>query len=309
MALVTVLLCTHNPHPERLSRTLAALEYQTLPKANWELLVIDNASATPLPALLIEWHPQGRMLREKRLGLTFARQHGIAAATSDLLLFCDDDNVLAPDYLDTALSLFSSSPWLGAAGGKIKADYAAPVPEWFVPFTGHLAVRDLGPLRLLGEWDSAESRCYFPFSPLGAGLVLRRSIARHYAASLGSNPVITDRKGRSLSSGGDNALVLTALEEGWQVGYFPELALTHLIAADRLRPEYLARLNRAGSESWVRLLAEHGIFPWEPIRGWTVPLRQARAYLSLRAWRDPAAYFRWAGACGLFEGRARIARA
>jgi len=41
---VSVIVCTHNPRLEYLSRTLEALREQMLPKGEWELLVIDNAS-------------------------------------------------------------------------------------------------------------------------------------------------------------------------------------------------------------------------------------------------------------------------
>jgi hypothetical protein len=104
-------------------------------------------------------------------------------------------------------------------------------------------------------------------------------------------------------------MVLTALELGREVGYFPELELTHLISSERMQLGYLARLNRRSSKSWVQLLARHGIFPWTPISRGTIWLRQARAFFAQRAWRGPANYFQWAGACGLIEGRAQIAQA
>ena len=45
---ISAIICTHNPRPHYLRRVLEALERQTLAKAEWELLLIDNASTKPL---------------------------------------------------------------------------------------------------------------------------------------------------------------------------------------------------------------------------------------------------------------------
>ena len=112
--------------------------------------------------------------------------------------------------------------------------------------------------------------------------------------------------GRDLTSGEDCDIVLSVLRAGWQVGYFPELVLTHLIPAARMTRAYLANLNYGIARSWVGVLARHGIVPWPPARPITVPLRKARAYMTYRAWAGPGQYVRWRGACGQFDGRAEL---
>ena len=44
MISISAIICTHNPRPDYLRRVLDALKAQTLPKEQWELLLIDNAS-------------------------------------------------------------------------------------------------------------------------------------------------------------------------------------------------------------------------------------------------------------------------
>src|SRR5260221_12668969 len=113
----SVIICTHNPRPDYLRRVLDALRAQTLPKEQWELLLIDNASKEPLAwAWDLSWHPQARNLREDEPGLTPARLRGIRESTSNLLLFVDADNVLAPDNLAVALRLGSLHPHFGDLG-------------------------------------------------------------------------------------------------------------------------------------------------------------------------------------------------
>jgi hypothetical protein len=92
---------------------------------------------------------------------------------------------------------------------------------------------------------------------------------------------------------------------GWEAAYFPRLVLTHLIPAARLQPEYLARLNRAIQRTWMQVLSRHEANPWPPLSPAAAALRQAKAFLTYRAWSSAASRIRWQGACGHFEGRIR----
>ena len=117
--MISVIICTHNPREDFLRRTLAALRAQTLPTTRWELLLIDNASEKSLSALWdLSWQPNARHLRENELGLTPARLCGIREAKGELLVFVDDDNILASDYLAATAELFSKRADLGVASGR-----------------------------------------------------------------------------------------------------------------------------------------------------------------------------------------------
>ncbi len=79
MIAVSAIICTHNPRRDYLKRVLNALQAQTLPKDEWELLIIDNASEQALATDWdLSWHPLPRHIREDELGLTPARLRGIA---------------------------------------------------------------------------------------------------------------------------------------------------------------------------------------------------------------------------------------
>src|SRR5450755_3877223 len=114
---LSVILCSHNPRPDYLRRTLAALRNQTLPKDRWELLLIDNASEISLAREWdLSWHTNARHISEEELGISKARRRGMQESNCDVLLFVDDDNVLAPDYLSEALKLYKEWPRLGTWG-------------------------------------------------------------------------------------------------------------------------------------------------------------------------------------------------
>ncbi len=301
---LSVIICTHNPNTTRITRVLRALLRQTVDPDTWEVLVVDNASH---PAFSLPDGPGDdtklRIVNEPTLGLTFARRKGVSEARGEFLVFVDDDNILAPDYLAQVIASFHRLPRVGALGGKSVAEFASLTEPWQREFYPLLAVRDLGsdeqyslppnPGSFLSEYPSC--------APIGAGMAVRRVALESWLTEKDS--ALSDRSGQELSSAGDNDLVLHVLRSGWAVAYIPGLVLTHLIPGTRLHPRYLARLNRGIQKSWMEVLRLHSISPWPPIPKWSVKLRQLKAWLTHRAWKDPASYIRWQGACGHFEGR------
>lgn len=235
---VSVIICAHNPRADYLRQTLQALENQTLPRAEWELLLVDNSSAVALSeGYSLAWHPHGRHILEPEVGLTRARLTGIAAAENELLVFVDDDNVLAPDYLEQAVQLAALHPNIGVFGGKIIGQFEMPPPAWLLPHIEIIAIRDL-------KRSSWSNLYQWATTPVGAGMVMRRFIAQTYARLTQEHPVkqLLGRKGDNTFCGEDVDMAYTAIDLGYGAGRFLELQLTHLIPQKRLAPAYLLRL-------------------------------------------------------------------
>ena len=311
---LSVIVPTHNPDRERLGLTLAALQAQTLAASEWEAILVDNASkpAVDISAYSDVCPTHLRRISEPEPGLTFARIAGLKASTGDLVVFVDDDNLLAPDYLAECCACMAANPTVGAAGGKALPGFSSPPPAWTTEFHDLLAVRDLGeqPKIEIATPETVQRQGYPTCAPIGAGLVARRSAVEPWLSRVtnerANGAAITDRRGTSLSSGGDNDLIFTIFLAGFGVAYFPSLKLRHLIPDARLTLPYLERLNYGIQRSWVNVLARHHANPWRPIPRWTVPLRKARAFLRTQAWKSPAHRVRWQGLCGRFEGLADL---
>ncbi len=252
---LSVIVPCHNPRRDYLGRVLEALKMQSLPLAVWDLVVIDNASDSPLADWVdLAWHPQGRVVREETLGLTPARMRGIAETGGDLLIFVDDDNVLAADYLEQASIIAHGKPFLGAFGGMVKPEYESPPPSWAIPCLGMLGIRDVP----ASVWSNDIN--HWASTPIGAGMCVRRDVAVAYLESIGRVPLrkTLDRQGTSLVSGGDMDLAFTGVALGYGMGVFRELRLTHLIPCGRLTSQYLSRLSEAIGYSAVILDALWG---------------------------------------------------
>lgn len=305
---ITVVIPTFSPNEVRLARTLGGLEGQTLDPSQWELIVVDNASPTPLSLEILEssFTGQLRLVREPTLGLSHARRRGVLESRTELIVFSDDDNVFAPDYLEIACNKMLQNAEVGVAGGKSLPEYEATPPNWYEDGIAPLGCRDLGEDELiLRPAEFRLSRSYPEFSPIGAGMVFRRTAIRSWIETVNSEEV-PDRKGNSLSSAGDCDMVLHALNSSWGVAYWPSLSLHHLLPEARLDREYLASISRTAYRDFIKVLDRHGIRPWSAIAPRTVPLRKIRAWIRNRPWTSPEAFIRWNSALGNLEGRASL---
>lgn len=269
--MISVLIPTHNPAREPLARTLAALRGQTLPMAEWELIVIDNASQPPIAGQLnLSWHPAGRVVREEQLGLTPARLAGFAAARGDVMILVDDDNVLAPDFLAQALAIAAEHPRLGAWSGNVVLEFAPDAVPPPATWRSNLTERHVTKDAISSEREDHDS------TPWGAGLCVRREVTDAYAAELVRNPLRRqlDLQGQALLYGGDTDIAYVGCSHGFTKGVFARLTLQHLIPARRCQPAYLMKSMEGHAYSSVL----HGF-----ILGGPVP-----TYLTSPVWRIKA---------------------
>jgi glycosyltransferase involved in cell wall biosynthesis len=249
---LSVVICAHNPRFEALRRTLEALRSQSLPLSEWELLVVDNSSNPPLADRLdLSWQPHGRVLVENELGLTAARLRGIAETDSDLLVFVDDDNVLAPDYLAQCIALAGRYSLIGVFGGSCQGEFEAPLPSWIKPYLPGLVVQEIDRDHWSNsyEWSLA--------CPYGAGMCVRRAVAEEYGRRVRSNPLLRKlgRSGKQLLAGEDTDLAWTAIDLKLGTGRFCALRLTHLIPRGRTERDYIVRLHAGFESSKIILVA------------------------------------------------------
>src|ERR1700730_11478676 len=129
---LSVVICANNPRPVYLGRALESLRTQALPASQWEFLLIDNASHSPLSSAWdITWQPNGRHIVENELGLASARRRAMKEAASDLIVFVDDDNILEASYIARAIEIKRDWPLLGVWGsGTIIPEFELPPVEY-----------------------------------------------------------------------------------------------------------------------------------------------------------------------------------
>ena len=251
---LSIVICTHNPRLDYLGSTLDSISDQDLGGADWELMIVYNASKIPVAQSVdLSWKPGARVVVEEELGLTPARLRGLAEARGEIIVFADDDNVLAANYLSQVLELFRDYPRIGCLGaGILEPEFETTPAEETRPYLSYLALRTIE----RDHWGNQISGMI----PWGAGLAIRREVADLYIESIQGNQLAKtlDRKGDSLVSGGDDEFSHVAVRHGWGVGIFRSLSIVHLIGSRRLEISYLERLIRASGLTRAMLAHLHG---------------------------------------------------
>ncbi|MBK8502233.1 MAG: glycosyltransferase [Saprospiraceae bacterium] len=235
-----------------ISTTLHYLFKQQLPIGlRLEIILVDNASSdrtvTAAEEIWLSYaHKLNQvsytMVSEPRQGLSYARFTGAHNATHPYLIYCDDDNYLSDDYCAVAYDLMENDPTIGACGGEgIPVFESGVAPEWSTR------------LGLSFAWgaQNAHEGYLDSYSLYGAGLTMRRSIIMRLI-DVGYQPVMQDRSGTALSSGGDEELTMWCKIMGYRLYYTPRLRFQHFIKGHRLTIDYVKRLYQGFGISLAR---------------------------------------------------------
>lgn len=229
---VSIIVCTYN-RAESLRDTLRALRAQKInTSCEWEVVVVDNNSKDHTRKVVEEVQGEWPLLRyefEQAQGLSHARNHGIAAALGDILLFTDDDVLPEPDWLGTTLSGLKKYN-ADACGGYIAPIWGSPPPDWLTErFHGFLAVRT----------ERCDDYAIIKPSqaPFGANMAFRREVFQ----KVGGFDISRGRKGNVLASGEDGELFERILSAGLKAVFLGQSRVYHKVESFRLTKRYFRR--------------------------------------------------------------------
>jgi glucosyl-dolichyl phosphate glucuronosyltransferase len=230
---IDVVICTYN-RAANLDEVLSALSRQSADGVNWSVLVVDNASTDPT-AEIVEAHRSRRVLpglrrvMEQQQGLTFARGRGVRETRAPWIAFVDDDNLLERGWLTAIARAIRSHPDAGGVGGRVVLDWEKPPPGFVTEFGFCFAEQELGT-------ESCEAG-----SLVGAGMVVSRAALDKCGWI--DRPLLADRVGNRLASGGDVEIAQRIRAAGYRLWFTPEAVLHHRIPSSRANWQYLLRVS------------------------------------------------------------------
>jgi len=172
------------------------------------------------------------IIEEQKPGKANALVTGYNSAKYELMLLCDDDNWLQPDYLKTVIEIFNQHPDIGLLGGYGKAFFeSGEKPEWFDKWencyvcgkhhrqNGFLAIRD--------------------YSIWGAGSVITKTVW-NYITSSGFAFHNSTKGGKAIAEDAELSMAISFSE--YKLYFDDRLWFTHDL--------------RGGRISWKNLIAQ-----------------------------------------------------
>jgi glycosyltransferase involved in cell wall biosynthesis len=249
----SILIATYNRATE-LAETLEGLKRITTTDS-WEVLVVDNnsndATRAVVEAAMPGFPAPLRYLFEQEQGKAAALNTGIRQAHGDILVFTDDDALVAPDWLDRAGVALAET---GGAyvGGRVFPRWETARPEWIPTRGGRLwaviALLDYGTRpREFGRgigW------------PLGVNMAVRAAVFRVHGLWWDNR---YDRVGNTLRGQGQREWCLRVRAAGLRGFYVPEMVVHHLVPADRLVKQYFRRWFYWYGITRAIMYAHHGL--------------------------------------------------
>jgi glycosyltransferase involved in cell wall biosynthesis len=271
----SVIVSTRN-RAQYLSDCLQSLARQDC-AVPFEIIVIDNASTDETPRLIDEWRrkdPRFRTFRETRLGLSAAKNAGASLAAGRLLLFTDDDVIVAPNWIRAYVDLFARIGETNAlAGGPVipVLKDLRPWPDWFdeqaladVGLLDHRTERTLGKFEYVWGANMAIPACVF------------KRIGR-WNEGLG-------RRGEERGTFEDTEYQDRLKAEGGNVWFCPPARLEHRIELDRIRPRNVVQteFTRGRNQFCLEVMLAYGSMEKAPRSN--TPAAMAKLFLALTVW-------------------------
>ncbi len=230
-AKISAIVCTHNGS-KYLKRAIESLIDQSLPKDDYEIIVVDNRSTDSTKEIAQSLKSEAGNLRyfyEEKLGLSHARNRGTGEARGGIVAFLDDDAYAGREWLELYVDAFEkTTPRPVASGGKIILDWEVPRPAWLAESMQ----------RCLTYINYSKEPRFLDFQkseyPFGANM----AFSKKGLVELGGFATNLGRVGKRLLSNEEKELFSRIHEKGFKVYYVPEASVHHAVTKQRASKEF-----------------------------------------------------------------------
>jgi glycosyltransferase involved in cell wall biosynthesis len=264
---LTIAVCTRD-RAGQLRNALSSLARLELDRiCRPEFLIVDNASGDDTEAVARDFiahvHVPARYVHEPTIGFASARNRATRESLTEWLAFLDDDEVADPHWARELLSC-AARHRVKVVGGAVALNLNGN-PELLGRFCR----------KLFGDTTGHATERPFDrhFQPGAGNLLVHRSVFDSGIRFGTETPAYGDQH-----RGEDTRWFHRALQCGISMWYTPRAVVTHVIDAERLRPDALKMLSRKSGKA-----ADLSEWIWERKLGWVALARGYRVVI----WRFP----------------------
>lgn len=215
--LISVVVCTYN-RPQLLKKCLQSLIKQSIDKNLYEVIVVNNNSTKDTLEVVSDFaknHPIIKIVTEKKLGHSYARNLGWKHAKGKYVAFIDDDAHADNDWMAEIISFTKKYPTVGVFGGPYKRYFLIPPPRWFPDGYGTLnlgkKVKQIYPPK---EWLT------------GTNVIFKKILFEKF----GGFNINFGLRGHTTIYGEETELMFKLYQLGEKIYYVPTIKVNHLVA-------------------------------------------------------------------------------
>lgn len=229
----SIAICTYN-RVKLLRLCIASINSLSIPKKDFEVLVIDNNSKDETAAFCSTISSQYpglhfRYILETQQGVGFTRTRGAKEATGEIVAYIDDDCLAEENWLSEIVRFYEEHTDAMSTGGRIIPAYLTPVADWFGKyFWGLVGNYDLG--KKVFQMTGVRY-------PSGANMHFRKKAFEQYGYFDGQ----LGRSGKSLMAGEEKAMYLKLINGNEKVYYLPHVIVHHHVEGNKFDKQYVKR--------------------------------------------------------------------
>lgn len=250
----SVLICTHN-RSALLSEALESLA-QTRTTLPWELVLVDNGSRDNTRSIVAQQAASFpvplRYVSEPRLGKSIALNTGMGHAAGRVMVFGDDDQRFAEDWVERGCAPLIANPDIDYTGGPVLPLAAPILPPWLdldhSEYRAPLGVVDYGTEPFVFEERKRIAG--------GGNMAVRRTLLDR----IGGFCERLGRRGRSLLGQEQAEFFSRSRAVGARGAFVPDMRVWHHVPPERLHRRYFVRW-------WYWKGIGHA--RWHAMAGWT----------------------------------------
>jgi GT2 family glycosyltransferase len=221
-ASVSVVVATRD-RPAELRECLRGLAAQASPRA-FDVIVVDNNPDSGLTPPVVADFPRVRLVSERRAGVSYARNAGVAASGAEIVVTVDDDVTAPPGWLEKLLAPFARGDVMIVTGNVLPLEPESEASRLFEAYGG--LGRGDAAFEVGREWfDSFKLRAV-PTWRLGgtANAAFRAGLFGRAGVGLMN---VSLGPGTPTGVGEDTYLFYRALKEGCTIRYEPAAFVRH----------------------------------------------------------------------------------
>lgn len=238
---ISVIICTYD-RADILTECLSALTNQSLSRASFEIIVVNNYPDVDLSAVVETAYPYGNIttINEPRAGLSIARNTGLNNAKADWVAYIDDDALAKTDWLERALSIINDDQY-ECFGGMYHPWWKYDRPRWLQESYGSKP-RMTETLAEINEGYNWGSNIFFRKKTL---------------QKIGAFPEHLGMKAKGIGYAEETFVQQELRKHNYKIAFDPDLIVYHLVGEHKLKLSWHIQAAYADARDQKHSFPEH----------------------------------------------------